>query len=67
MPKIKNIDEQKKSLSAQIKQKEQFKVTLQRKVSKLIKSDDSSLEDLYDQINKLTNEIYVLKNKYMKL
>jgi hypothetical protein len=67
MSKMKNIEKEKMLLSKEIKEKEQLKATLQRRVPILIKNNDSGLDDLYEQISKLTNEIYLLRNKYIKL
>jgi len=53
-------------LLKQIKDKEKLKVTLQRKVPILIKNNDSGLFDHYDQIRKLTIEIYYLMGEYTK-
>ena len=54
------------TLLNQIKEKEELKVTLQRRVPILIKNNDSGLEHLYEEIRKLTIEIYNLREKYIR-
>jgi len=64
---MKKPEKEKNTLLTQIKEKEQLKATLQRRVPIFIKNNDSSLDDLYEQISKLTDEIYTLRKKYSKV
>ena len=63
---MKKAEKEIAALLKQIKEKELQKVTLQRRVPILIKNNDSGLDDLYEQISKLTVEIYHLREKYIK-
>lgn len=66
MPKMKNLEKEKQKLAALIKEKESLRATLQKRVPILIKNNDSGLEDLYDQITKITVEIYNLGFEFRK-
>lgn len=63
---MKNTEKEKQKLAALIKEKESLRATLQKRVPILIKNNDAGLDDLYDQISKLTVEIYNLGFQFRK-
>jgi len=63
---MKKHEKEREKLLRTIKDKGMLRSTLQKRVPILIRNNDSSLEDLYKQIEGLTVEIYQLEVQLFK-